>query len=371
MSSERAKVMRTGMDRRQWLKATTAGTLGTQACISSGELKLPMEFTPERRAGDWPIASADEVELREEGLRAAYSVAFSPDELPNIRSLLVARRGQLVAEGYMADRDDAHRLRALMSATKCVTSLACGIALDRGELGSLETTLGEVVEEARGHRYGDITLRDLLTMRSGIAFSNEDFSLDMDWGGHESSIRRILSMPKRAEPGEVFDYTDATVHLAGAMVQRATGRTLSSYAKEHIFEPLGITQHHWLAHDDGLNYGAYGLFLTPRDFLRFGQGTLQAWQGDAGVVSQSYLREATSFQVEPDFGEGFDYGYCFWLTPRGDGFTPWGHGGQLALVLPEDELVVVVTADANSGDVADVGARDTLAMAEMVLEGAP
>jgi CubicO group peptidase (beta-lactamase class C family) len=308
--------------------------------------------------------------LDPEAVDHAYSLIFDPNRLPNVRSALVARHGRLVAEGYVVDARDIDRQSALMSATKCVTSTLAGIALDRGEISSLDVTLGEVVEEAKSHpEKRGITLEETLTMRCGVDYSNDDFSLDMDWGGYESSLRHILSKPMYAKPGESFYYTDACVHLAGAIVSGATERSLADYARRHLFSPLGIGDFEWLAHSDGLNYGAYGLFLTPRDLLRFTQGILRSHRGEGGVISQEYIQRASSHQVEPDFGQGYDMGYYWWIAPHGEGFTAWGHGGQFAFVVPEFDIAIAVTADPNSGAPAETDGLDVLEFVQRVTDG--
>jgi CubicO group peptidase (beta-lactamase class C family) len=259
-----------------------------------------------------------------------------------------------------------------MSATKSVTALLAGIAIDRGDIESLETTLGEVLVEAdEGSAKGSITLRNLLKMRAGIAYSNDDFSLDMEWGRITNSVRYVLHKRLAHEPGTVFDYTDACAHLCGALVQRATSRTLHVLAKSTIFDAAGIRRSRWLAHSDERSFGAYGLFLTPRDFLRLGHETLRSYQTTSGSVPLEWVRQCTSPQVEHDFDNSFDYGYYWWLAPDGSGFTPEGHGGQVSFVDPELELVVTITADPNSSyDGVAVELDDVLSLVRQIRDGA-
>jgi CubicO group peptidase (beta-lactamase class C family) len=135
-----------GLSRRRALGVLASSTLAAPlACIPEGRLKRPFEMQARARSGDWPVASPGVMGLDPASVEAAYRKVFDPDELPNIRSMLVARRGVLVAEGYMADGADIDRLHPLMSATKSVTALLAGIAIDRGDIESLETTLGEVL----------------------------------------------------------------------------------------------------------------------------------------------------------------------------------------------------------------------------------
>lgn len=321
-------------------------------CIPDGRLKRPFHMEPMARPDGLRTGSIESVGLNRTSVEAAYRRVFDEDELHNIRSLLVARHGVLVAEAYIADAADIDRRGALMSATKSVTSTLAGIAVERGELSSLDVTVEELFpgKTADTQKQG-IRLRDALTMRAGIDFSNDDFSLEMDYGDANDSVGDILEKPLSSTPGTVFHYTDASAHLAGAMVQRATGMPLDAYAQRHLLGPAGVSDFAWLRHRDGLCYGAYGLFLTPRDFLRFGLAALRAARGAPNpVVSRAWMDVATAFQVKPDFGGDFRYGLLWWVAPDGRAFTAAGHGGQFAYSVPELDLEVVVTADPNSNE---------------------
>lgn len=369
MSSSGARAI----TRRGALGALGATALGLPvSCIPEGRLKRPFEMKPQKREGDWQVATPEAVGLEPDSVEAAYRRVFDPNKLPNIRSMLVARRGLLVAEGYIADADDIDREGALMSATKSVTALLAGIAMERGDIESLDTTLADVLVEAEaGTRKGSITLRNLLEMRSGIAYSNDDFSIDMEWGGIENSVRYILSKRLKYEPGTVFDYTDACAHLCGALIQQATSETLHDLAKASVFEAAGIRRSTWLAHSDGRSFGAYGLFLTPRDFLRLGQETLRSYNTSSGSVPQDWVLDCTTEKVKHDFDNDFKYGYYWWLAPDGTGFTPEGHGGQVCFVDPDLELLVAITADPNSSyDGVAVELSDVLSLVRQIRKGA-
>jgi CubicO group peptidase (beta-lactamase class C family) len=87
------------------------------------------------------------------------------------------------------------------------------------------------------------------------------------------------------------------------------------------------------------------------------------------VISQEYIQRASSHQVEPDFGQGYDMGYYWWIAPHGEGFTAWGHGGQFAFVVPEFDIAIAVTADPNSGAPAETDGLDVLEFVQRVTDG--
>jgi len=350
MCSDHQRRILTRRELARFASSTVLGTLAP-ACIPDGRLKRPFNMRPVERDDGLVVASPADVGLDPHAVESAYRRVFDEAQLPNIRSLLVMRHGVLVAEGYVVDTADIDRPGALMSATKSFTSTLVGIALDRGELRSLDVSVGELfLDKTSDAGKRAIRLRDALTMRAGIDFSNDDFSIEMAYDASDS-VARILSKPLKDTPGTVFSYTDASAHLAGAMLQRVLGVTLDQYASAHLFSPLGVRRFPWLRHRDGLAYGAYGLFLTPRDFLRFGSAMLRAQRAEPlPVVSNTWIREATSFQVHPDSREGFEYGYFWWLEEDGEAFTASGHGGQFAYSVPGLDLEVVVTADPNSNE---------------------
>lgn len=364
-----------GSSRRGFGRLVGAAALGAcfPACLPDGRLKRAFDMTPRERHDGLTLAKPSDVGLDPAAVERAYRRIFDEDQLPNIRSMLVLRHGRLVAEGYVADARDVDRPSALMSATKSVTSTLVGIALERGELSSLDVSVGELfADKTSDGAKRAIRLRDTLTMRAGIEFSNDDFSTEMAYGGVSDSVAHILGKRLADPPGTKYSYTDASAHLAGALLQRALGTTLDQYARDHLFGPLGIDAAPWLHHQDGLAYGAYGLFLKPRDFLRLGAGILRAFRGeDESVVPSAWLHEAASFKVQPDFREGFDYGYFWWVADDGSAFTASGHGGQFAYSVPELDLEVVVTADPNSnGEVVAVQITDVRELVDTLSAGA-
>ncbi len=327
--------------------------LALTACIGDAPFKGPYAVAPAEVQGDWPTSAPEAQGIDSTVLRTALEPLFAESEAANLRSILVARHGVLIAEAYLRDPDDRMRARPIMSETKSLTSLLLGIAKDQGTITSLDQTLGELIpERVKDETKARITLRDLLTMRSGLDFPNSAFSLDMEYGGERDSVAMIVSRPQAREAGSTFRYQDADPHLIGAVLQKVTGQTLESYAREHLFGPLGISDLVWLSHRDGTHYGAYGVSLRPRDLLRIGQLCLQQglWNGQR-VVSAEWLAESTQGIVVAKSRDGvptFKYGYYWWVAPDGSWYSAWGHGGQYVFVKPSQDLVVVVTADPNT-----------------------
>lgn len=365
-----------GFDRRSASALLLGGLLALTACVGDAPFKGPFALTPAAVPGDWPTSTPEAQGIDSNVLQSVLQPVFAESDAPNLRSVLVARHGVLVAEAYLRDPGDRMRARPIMSATKSLTSLLLGIAKDQGLITSLDQTLGELIPERIGNdeTKARITLRDLLTMRSGIDFPNDSFSLEMEFGAERDSVAMIRSRPQRHAAGSKFNYQDADPHLVGAVLQKVTGQTLESYARERLFTPLGITDIAWLKHRDGTTYGAYGASLRPRDLLRIGQLCLQGgvWQ-DRRILSAEWLNEATRGAVvgkSQDEVPTFMYGYYWWVAPDASWYAAWGHGGQYVFVKPGQDLVLGITGDPNAdGDHVAMSLERLRSMAEALETG--
>jgi CubicO group peptidase (beta-lactamase class C family) len=351
--------------------------LALTGCVPDARLKIPYNDAPAVLEDGWPIATPEAQAFDRAGLRRAYESFFSEDDYVTARSLLVVRNGYLIAEGYCRDPRDIRQQRAIQSATKSVTSLLTGIAIDLGYLDDLGRTLYSIMPDEFGSdpaKLG-ITLFDLMTMKSGIDFNNDDFTREMEFHVRGDGAKHILAKPMIHEPGTVFNYQDCDPHLLGAALQRLTGSTLEQFAKSRLFEKIGITNYVWLKHHDGTTYGAYGLYLVPRDLARIGKLVAQRGRwNDEQVVSEQWIDLSTSRQSEVDpvgTGLGFEYGLYWWRIPEIGAFTAYGHGGQYILVVPAKNLVIVMTAEPDTnGDTAEIRLEQFVVLARVIIDSA-
>jgi len=278
----------------------------------------------------------------------------------DLHGILVHRAGRLVIEEYFYeyDRDRVHQMR---SASKSVVSTLVGIAIDRGVLsGDGELVLKRLPYEAYANadpRKGRLTLRDLLTMRSGLACNDWDGSSP----GNESRVYQsqdwvkfVLDLPMVEPPGTHGQYCSGNVAVAGRMVERATGTTLPSFAQQQLFTPLGIdaARVRWNYTLSASNAATFAqLYLRPRDMLKLGVLFQQRgrWQGRQ-IVSREWVERSTArWSVVGDQ----DYGYFWWhqwadvALPGGnrrvDMVVATGNGGQKIYLVPSLDLVVVMT----------------------------
>jgi CubicO group peptidase (beta-lactamase class C family) len=265
-------------------------------------------------------------------------------EDPGIRAITLVRHGTVVLDVRVAPFA-AGDLHDIHSCTKSVLSALVGIAIDRGELPGVDTPVLDFFPEYNVENLDDdkraMTLGHLLTMTAGL--HTEDSYL-YNWEGlremqaSDDWAQFVLDLPMIAEPGSQFEYSNGVTQLIAIIVQRATGKALEEYAREHLFRPIGITNFEW----EGDNWGYSGLRLDPLDMARLGYLYLHGgeWNG-AQVVPADWVKTSTSPHATANTLAD-DYGYQWWVD--GNMFMMQGHGGQFVYVVPDLDLVAVFTS---------------------------
>ena len=250
-------------------------------------------------------------------------------------------------------------LHSLQSVTKSVTSAALGIAIDEGLLGGVDTPVMPFFEAYAPYvtdaRKESTTLEDFLTMRSGIewntqgAYGSGNHSTDLLEASEEWS-RFVLEQPTDTTPGSRFEYNDGVSVLLGKILREATGQRVDEWARERLFEPIGITDFYWKITPDGEADTEGGLYLSTEDLARFGYLFLRGgeWNGRQ-IVSREWV-EASTAPVVPDVAPNngrpnSGYGYQWWILDAENGHTRVyagnGYGGQFVVVSPEHDIVAV------------------------------
>lgn len=328
-----------------------------QACLREDALKEPFTtFAPPDLQDGWGISTPEAEGMDGAALTAVYRDFHARRDLWQVRSLLVFRHGRLVAESYTKDTADRTRPAAVWSCTKQVMALLTGMALERRLIEDTADEVGRYLPSAMAAHPDKAGLRigHLLTMRSGIGFENGGLN-----GGSNQLLKQIpdnsldfvLGLSLRHEPGAVFHYSDGDPQILSAVLQAQTDRGVRDWARDLLFEPLGLRHYDWLVYRDGLTMGAFGLSATPRDMARFGQLVADGglWQGRR-LVPADWIAAMTAPKVgalETAY-HGLSFGYYWWIdTVRGVVFMN-GQGGQFVFVKPEAALVVVMTAEPNT-----------------------
>ncbi|MDQ7916911.1 serine hydrolase [Mesonia sp. MT50] len=271
----------------------------------------------------------------------------------HIKGVLVLQNDSIRLEKYAAGVDQ-ESLWTSFSMAKSVSSMLLGVALKEGAIESLDDVLQKYIPELKGHDYGKVTVRQLLTMTSGIAW-NEDYEdpnadvAQMYQNPCENSESHILTYMKSLkfahEPGTHWNYSTGETDLVGILIQKATGKSLADYLSEKIWQPWGMKHcAYWLADEcSNLNIGGSGLSATLRDYARLGTLMLNEGRlGDQNLLAEEYLEKATSLLYETN-DQGGGYGYLWWRFKNGS-YAAIGIFGQMLYVDPHKDLVIAQIA---------------------------
>lgn len=299
-------------------------------------------------AADWETAAPEAT-----GIRAGVvaDILKTGESLPGLRALAVAHGDALVAERYYAG-SDAETLHPINSATKSVSSMLVGLALRDGRLRSLDETVASLLPEALAEvadsPAGAVTLRQILSGRSGLGFDPMRFA---QLAGAKPLVRYVLSQPAVPVPPPGWSYNDALVALVAPILARAQGADLATLASRQLFDPMRIERFEWRRDRDGNPLAPAGLALRTRDLLKLaalmnGNGR---WRGTP-VLPESWVKESLTPRGAATWRAGpvDDVGYgLLWFTGSLHGHRvawAWGYGGQFALLAPELRLAVATVA---------------------------
>jgi CubicO group peptidase (beta-lactamase class C family) len=264
-----------------------------------------------------------------------------------VQTLMLVRHGHVVLEEEWAPYRlaDPH---LLFSVSKSFTSMAVGLAVEAGLLSIDDTVVSffdQELPDKISENLAAMRIRDLLTMTTG---HHDDTIPRMREG--DRMTRAFLSYDVEHEPGTHFAYNTGATYILSVILQRLTGEKLLDYLQPRLLEPLGATEATWEVSDEGVNTGGWGLSLNTRSLANFGQFLLQQgqWEGRQ-LVPAEWIAAATSKQVSSANHDGLDgqqgYGYQFWRSQYG-AYRADGAFGQLCLVLPDQDAVLITTSAA-------------------------
>jgi CubicO group peptidase (beta-lactamase class C family) len=301
---------------------------------AASPLRAGVEFEPPT-----PPSGADDDGAFDEFLRETGTLGF-----------LVLDDDRLVYERYFGGADRQTR-QTSFSVAKSFVSTLIGIAIDDGLIGSVTDPVTEYVPELaeRDARFERITLRDLLTMSSGMRYQEQE--LPLPWGDdvdtyYGTDLRDLALSATHIvrPPGQEWLYNNYNPLLLGLVLERATGTSVSDYMATELWQPLGAeADATWNLDSEGSGFEKMesGLNATPVDYARFGELFLQGGELDgARIVSEDWVREATAADVTKD--PAGHYQYFWWVdTLRPDRFYALGNFGQYIYVAPDAGTVIV------------------------------
>lgn len=298
--------------------------------ISQLEIKHFKRTSPERRG----VSS-----------KRIYDMLSALEENPraNLHNIIVVKDGEIISEasrsGYSVNvRHLSH------SMSKTLTGMAIGILVSEGRL-SLKTRLVDIFPEHhyQDKRMEDINVHHLLTMTTGVPFSEVGSVTESEWTSAFFESRLSFA------PGTNFAYNSMNSYMLARIVVRITGTSLMTFMNEHVFHPLGITNAFWEVGPEGIEKGGWGVHLSAESWAKLGVMMLNggAFEGRR-VLDAQWVQRSTSNQMRaPDAAGDYNYGYQMWVHRQNDQFLFNGMLGQNVWVSPKNNVVVVASCENN------------------------
>jgi CubicO group peptidase (beta-lactamase class C family) len=300
--------------------------------------------------GDWATSTPEAQGMSSEEL-ANYFATWSQPQF-NVDSMVVVRHGHIVAEAY-GPLTQPQDIREMYSCSKSVTGALIGVLLQEGLLDSIDTPVLDLFPDRTitnvDARKQALTVRDLLMMGGGLECNDmqagpttpattDIMETTDDW------LQYALDLPVAVDPGTQWYYCSTGTHILSGIITQLTGMSALDYAAEKLFKPLGITQYEWLSSPTGVSVGYSELWLTPRDMAKFGYLLLNHGQWDgAQIIPADYADASLGKQIETPWPDTV-YGYGWWRVDSINFSLAQGMGGQYIMVLPDKDMVVVVTS---------------------------
>jgi len=296
----------------------------------------------------WPTDGWKTTTPEEQGLdsaKLAEGLLSLQEKNIAIDSLLIVRNGYIVLDAYYSPYDGSFP-HDMASVTKSVTSILVGIAIEQGKL-QLDSPMVSFFPDRTianlDERKQSITVRDLVSMRNGMesqCFQGDEPTLDAmrsqpDW------VQAALDRKMVSQPGTQFCYDSPGTHILSAILQKATGMTELEFARQFLFEPLGISDVIWERDPQGYTHGWGDIHLKPEDSAKLGYLWLHGgnWNGKQ-IVSASWVSDSIRAQSRM-VGNDYGYGYGWWISPVD--FYAEGREGQFIRVISSINTVVVIT----------------------------
>ncbi len=336
-------------NRRQFLGQISVGTAGL-GLVSFA----PRSFAAAAQPSALPRSTPEA-----EGVASSAILAFLEGIARGkyeLHSFMLARHGRVVSEGWWTPYAPEFK-HTLYSMSKSFTSTAVGLAVAEGKL-TVNDPVVKFFPKELPEKVSDLLtamrVKDMLAMATGQEKEpTQAMVKEQNW------VKTFLASPVAHQPGSVFMYNSGATYMCSAIVQQVTGQRILDYLTPRLFEPLGITGATWEQCPMGRDTGGWGLSVPTEALAKFGQLYLQKgkWHSRQ-VIPAQWVDEATSFKIQqplaakpsrPKEKDDWKQGYCyqFWRC-QNNGFRGDGAFGQFTIVLPDQDVVIAMNAEAGN-----------------------
>jgi CubicO group peptidase (beta-lactamase class C family) len=304
--------------------------------------------------------------------------AIIGNEYPNIHSVLISKNGKLVYERYFSGNDELlgkplglvnhgrNTLHDIRSITKSIVSACIGIAIANGHLKSVDQKIWDYLpeySELNKAEKATLSIKHLLTMTSGLEWNEnipytDPMNSELQMGTSADPVQYVLTRKSVHLPGAAWNYSGGNTQVLAAIIKKASGMEVDEYAKKYLFDPLGISNYHWIkfpetSHRKNIPMAASGLRLRSEDLLKFGLLYLDGgiWNGKH-ILPLSWVTDSHRSHITREnaiSGKG-GYGYQFWIWQENINdkiihlVAAVGNGDQRIFFDHKNKLLVVTTA---------------------------
>lgn len=269
-----------------------------------------------------------------------------------VHGLLVMHKGAVAYESYRGGFSKSNRWTSF-SMAKSLTALLAGAAVADESIKNLDDRVAAYLPELAKGAYAAVTVRQVLTMTSGVAW-NENYQdpesdvakladlANLENTAEDSFLAYMASRPRAAQTGSVFNYSTGEAGIVGRLVRRVTGKTLAAFMSETIWSQLGMQEDAvWITDKSGAEVSGCCFSATLRDYARIGQFMLREGAVNGKVLLPSWWMKEMTRASAPSRKQNRPYGYQIWV--RGDGsYQASGIFGQMIHVDPANEIVIVM-----------------------------
>ncbi|HUX95961.1 MAG TPA: serine hydrolase [Bacteroidales bacterium] len=329
---------------------------------------------PEASVDGWEVDSSDNVGI------SSLTLSQMMDHINgrsghNIHNILIFKNGKLVFEEYFEgylyvwdppgsngdfiqyDRETDH---FLASVSKSITSVLFGVAMKEGFINTVDDKVIDIFPEYKEiltDAKADITIKQLLTMSSGLAWdesstSYEDPANDVRaMFDSDDPLDYVLSRPLLYPPGTQFLYNSGGTNVLGAVIQKYSGKSLLDFGNEYLFNPLNVEGGAWQRLSPDYYFASGGIFLRPRELAKIGYLFLNnGYWGDKQIITPDWIAESVEKHIATQgrtLTLAHGYGYQWWLEDfqvnghTYNSFLAAGWGDQYMFIFPAEDLMIV------------------------------
>jgi len=322
---------------------------------------------PKKLNDGWEVSSLNSVNINTNKIESITQQMITEERFENVLSMLIVKDGKLVHEAY-SPYCQRNTLHVLASITKAFTSTLIGIAIEKGFIQSVNSSVLELLpqftDQIKDPEKYKISLKHIMTMTSGLNWSeqssyNNPINNEYQMVESEDWIQYVISRSVKEKPGARFQYNTGGIHLLSAVIKSTTNLYADQFALKYLLHPMRIQAYQW--NRDPMGYPCTGgtdggIGLRTRDIAKFGWLFLKdgTWKGKQ-IISPDWIKEATAKHNAKPRGMRY-YAYNWFLgsmTVNGKWFyykAAFGYGGQTLYIVPEYDLILVFTCELAEGN---------------------